>query len=207
MTDVTVVGKDEPESEIAGRGTRRGSRRALAHSGPGAEPGRAADRLAHTLRDRVESDDIRLEVVPAEAAAAHCPSTPAVRRDSPGFRRGGRGQARWKHFPAARTRSWSGRRATTPPIQGFFDRTKLRATLRKSQERRSASVAHAEKLTALGTLVAGVAHEINNPLTVLQFGLEACSSLLAPLTGMAQEVPPLGDARLGREPRADPDAA
>ena len=73
-------------------------------------------------------------------------------------------------------------------IHGFFDRISLRASLRKGQERASASVVHAEKLSALGTLVAGVAHEINNPLMALQLSIEACTSLITPISNVVQEL-------------------
>ncbi len=146
-----------------------------------------ADRLSQTLSGRFESDHIRLEVVTLEAAAAIADA----RRQFGGIRLGFVAEDEVGALEALS--SGADEVLVWPPrdeaaIQGFFDRTNLRANLRKSQERRSASVAHAEKLTALGTLVAGVAHEINNPLTVLQFGLEACASLLTPLIGMAQEV-------------------
>lgn len=73
-------------------------------------------------------------------------------------------------------------------IHGFFDRIQLRASLRKGQERSRASMIHNEKLSALGTLVAGVAHEINNPLMALQLSIEACMSLMTPLANVVHEL-------------------
>jgi signal transduction histidine kinase/CheY-like chemotaxis protein len=146
-----------------------------------------ADRLTHALAGRFESDHLRVEVVELDAAAA----VSEARRQFGGIRLGFVAEDEVDAVEALA--SGADEVLVWPPrddaaILGFFDRTKLRASLRKGQERRSASVAHAEKLTALGTLVAGVAHEINNPLTVLQFGLEACSSLLGPLTSVVQEI-------------------
>jgi signal transduction histidine kinase len=54
----------------------------------------------------------------------------------------------------------------------LVDRTRLRGALRASGEQLKMSLAHADKLASLGTLVAGVAHEINNPLNALVMHLE-----------------------------------
>ncbi len=73
-------------------------------------------------------------------------------------------------------------------VHGFLDRTRLRAQLRRGQERTSQAIAHSDKLTALGTLVAGVAHEINNPLTALQLSAEAFTALMDPLLSVVREL-------------------
>jgi signal transduction histidine kinase len=47
------------------------------------------------------------------------------------------------------------------------------------RHRRQATLVETERLASLGTLAAGVAHEINNPLTYVLANLELCARLLA----------------------------
>ncbi len=66
-------------------------------------------------------------------------------------------------------------------------RALVRASVRLHTERLFGSAAHAEKLRALGALVAGVAHEINNPCAALLLSIEVVRRRLTPLFELARE--------------------
>lgn len=70
----------------------------------------------------------------------------------------------------------------------FVERLQLRASLRREAERLQRSSAHAEKLSALGTLIAGIGHEINNPLSVLTLSVDAVRRSVMPLLESGQEL-------------------
>jgi two-component system NtrC family sensor kinase len=70
----------------------------------------------------------------------------------------------------------------------FLDRVSLRANQRRETENRQAAIAHSEKLAALGTVVAGVAHEINNPLGVVILDIESVRSNVEPLLRAQEEI-------------------
>jgi signal transduction histidine kinase/CheY-like chemotaxis protein len=63
----------------------------------------------------------------------------------------------------------------------LVDRTLLRAKQRKEIERNQTAIAHADKLSALGTLVAGVAHEISNPLATIDLTAEILQAGFLPI--------------------------
>lgn len=72
-------------------------------------------------------------------------------------------------------------RADVPSLLSFIERVELRAKIRAETERLHESLAHAEKLTALGTLIASISHEINNPLSVVVLSMDALRRSLGSL--------------------------
>lgn len=76
---------------------------------------------------------------------------------------------------------WERAESIQQALLSFLDRVNLRARLRRQQERLQTAAVQSEKLAALGTVVAGVAHEVNNPLAALMLTVESIRSQLGPL--------------------------
>ena len=73
-------------------------------------------------------------------------------------------------------------------LAAFVERVELRARLRAETQGLHVQFAHAEKLTALGTLIAGVSHEINNPLSAVILCLDVVRRQLLPALDAASEL-------------------
>jgi signal transduction histidine kinase/CheY-like chemotaxis protein len=73
-------------------------------------------------------------------------------------------------------------------LAAFIERVELRARVRAETQGLHVQFAHAEKLTALGTLIAGVSHEINNPLSALILCLDVVRRQLLPALDAASEL-------------------
>jgi signal transduction histidine kinase len=73
-------------------------------------------------------------------------------------------------------------------LAGFVDRLELRARLRADNRRLQETFAHSERLTALGTLIAGVGHEINNPLSAVILSVEVARRHMLPSLEAAWEI-------------------
>ncbi|HEX2116169.1 MAG TPA: PAS-domain containing protein [Alphaproteobacteria bacterium] len=92
-------------------------------------------------------------------------------------------------FPAALTSRqilWEGQPAIVTGVLDLTEAKKASAEIARQRE----ALAHSEKLTALGSLLAGVAHELNNPLSVVvgQAAMlqELCGD--AALSGRAEKI-------------------
>jgi len=78
--------------------------------------------------------------------------------------------------------------ASTTELLAFLGRVELRGRLRAETQRLKQAFAHAEKLSELGSLIAGVSHEINNPLSSVLLSLYVLRNRLVPAVEAASEV-------------------
>ncbi len=89
---------------------------------------------------------------------------------------------------------------TTPDPKAlavFLDVLVLRAQLRRDHAALSQTAAQSEKLAALATLVAGVGHEINNPLSAIMLSVAASQRYLQPLIDASRAVSLASESGVG----------
>jgi signal transduction histidine kinase/CheY-like chemotaxis protein len=87
-------------------------------------------------------------------------------------------------------------------LAAFVERLDLRARLRAESRRLQEAFAHSERLTALGTLVAGVGHEINNPLSAVILSIEVARRRMLPALDAALAMAVAAQASLPLPPHA-----
>ncbi|MFO0691977.1 MAG: ATP-binding protein [Polyangiales bacterium] len=86
-------------------------------------------------------------------------------------------------------------------LLAFLERLDVRVRHRRDHDRVTESAAQADKLAALGTLVAGIGHEINNPLSAISLSIEAAKRALGPLfdVGLALDAAALRKAPMAAD--------
>jgi PAS domain S-box-containing protein len=105
------------------------------------------------------------------------------------------GQERWVLANAAPVRNDEGQ--ITAGVVVFLDVTEMRAAQAEADERRR-QLMHADRMVSLGTLVAGVAHEINNPNTVIMLSAPEVEMMIGAVMPALEEYCKLrDDSRLG----------
>ncbi len=86
------------------------------------------------------------------------------------------GRPSWVHFASIARRLENGNTLLTGIVLDVDARKRAEEELKRTQ----AGLAQADRLSSMGLLAAGVAHEINNPLTFVLFTLETLSQGLLP---------------------------